>query len=177
MSRVARTTPVRWPAWALGLALVAVPVHAEDRWWFGGGVGLGFGDVTFVSIEPIVGYSVTPKLGVGARAIYRYRDDERYSPSLSTSDYGASLFTRYDVAEPFFLQAEYERLSYEYLLFDGSTDRDDYDSLLLGAGVSQRLGGSSSFFAAALYNLSYDDDEISPYDGPWVVRVGVGFGF
>jgi len=159
------------------LVLVATPAVAADRFWFGGGVGIGFGDVTYVSIEPIVGYAATERIDVGARLIFRYRDDERYSPSLSATDYGASLFSRYSVTRPVFLQLEYEYLSYEYPLLDGSSERDDYDSLFAGAGVSQVLGDHSSFFVAALYNFSYDEDELSPYDDPWVLRVGVGFGF
>jgi hypothetical protein len=159
------------------LFLLTSRSRADDRWWVGGGIGLGFGDATYVSVEPIVGYSVTPQLGLGGRLIYRYRDDERYSPSLSTSDYGASLFGRYHVTRPLFLQVEYEYLSYEYGFVDGTTARDDFDSVLGGAGVSQPLGGHASFFVLALYNFSYSDDEPSPYDDPWIVRVGVGFGF
>jgi hypothetical protein len=125
----------------------------------------------------MVGYGVSEQVDVGGRLIYRYRDDDRYSPSLTTSDYGASVFGRYHVAKPVFLQAEYEWLSYELVFTDGSTDRDDFGSVLAGAGIVQPLGGQSSFFASALYNFSYDDDEPSPYDDPWVVRIGVGFGF
>ncbi len=158
------------------LAFVA-PSRAADRFWAGGGVGVGFGDVTYVSIEPVAGYDATARLGVGARLTYRYRDDERYSPSLTTTDYGASLFGRYEVTQPVFLQVEYEYLSYEYPLTGGSIVRDDYDSVLAGAGVTQPIGGNGSLFVTALYNFSYHDDEPSPYDDPWVIRVGVGFAF
>ena len=149
-----------------------------DRVWVGGGIGLGFGDVTWVSVEPIVGYSITPRFGVGGRLIYRYREDDRFSPSLNTSDYGASLFARFFVLPPaVFLQAEYEHLSYEFPVTGGGTDRDDFDSVLGGGGISRPIGGRASFFALALYNFSYDDDELSPYDDPWIIRVGVGVGF
>lgn len=159
------------------LLLLAAPSQAADRFWVGGGIGLGFGDVTYVAVEPVAGYAVTPRLGVGARLTYSYRDDERYSPSLTTNDYGASLFGRYTVTRPVFLQLEYEWLSYEYATSAGSTVRDDFDSVLGGAGVTQPLGDHSSFFAMALYNFSYSDDEPSPYSDPWIIRVGVGFGF
>jgi hypothetical protein len=163
---------------ACSLLLLAPSASAAaDRWWAGGGVGLGFGDITYVSVEPMVGYHATDKIDVGGRLIFRYRDDERYSPSLSTTDYGASVFARYAVKAPFFLQAEYEWLSYEIPFTDGSTDRDNYDSILVGGGFAQRMGDRSSFFVSALYNFSYDDNEPSPYTDPWVIRVGVGFGF
>ena len=151
---------------------------AADRIWVGGGIGLGFGDVTWVSVEPVVGYSLTPRFDVGGRLIYRSREDDRFSPTLNTSDYGGSLFGRFFVLPPsFFLQAEYEHLSYEFPVVGGGTDRDDFDSVLGGGGISRPIGGRGSFFALALYNFSYDDDELSPYDDPWVFRVGVGFGF
>jgi hypothetical protein len=162
---------------ALALLLAGTPAAAADRLWAGGGFGLGFGDVTYVSVEPIVGYSATERLDVGGRLIFRYRDDERYTPDLTTTDWGASVFGRYLVAQPFFVQLEYEWLSYEILFFDGSTERDGYGSLFAGGGFSQRMGDRSSFFVSALYNFSYDDEEPSPYDDPWVIRVGVGFGF
>ena len=87
------------------------------------------------------------------------------------------MFARYIVREPVFVQLEYEWLSYEIPFFDGSTERDEYGSVLAGGGFAQRIGDRSSFFVSALYNFSYDDDEPSPYDDPWVIRVGVGFGF
>ncbi len=171
------TRGLRTLASLLPLLVTAAPAGAADRWWVGGGVGLGFGDVTYVSVEPTVGYSVNERLGVGARLIYSYRDDDRYSPSLTTSDYGSSVFGRYQVAQPVFLQAEVEFLSYEYGLTDGSTVRDAFESVLVGGGVLQPMGGNANFFVAALYNFSYQDDEPSPYSDPWVFRIGIGVGF
>jgi hypothetical protein len=162
----------------IGLATVAFPsAHAANRVWVGGGVGLGFGDVDYVSIEPVVGVRILPKFSAGVRLMYRYRNDSRFEDDFSTTDYGASLFGRYRVVGPAFVQAEYERLSYEYRV-DGSNQRDKFDSVLAGAGVSQPLGGRASFFALALYNFSYDSgDPFSPYSDPWIFRVGVGFAF
>jgi hypothetical protein len=161
-------------------ALVAVTpfdVAAQDRLWFGGNVGLGFGDVQYVDVSPIVGYSFTEKLHGGVSLTYRYRKDKRFVDDISTSDYGGSLFARYRVTRPIFLQAEYEYLDYEFVRFDGSTDRDQYDSVFGGVGFSTSTGGRASFFALALYNFTYSDSDPGPYDEPWVVRAGVAFGF
>jgi hypothetical protein len=148
-----------------------------NRWWFGGGLGLAFGDVTFISVEPVIGYSITPKLSAGGRLIFRYRKDERYSEEFSANDYGAGVFLRYLVARPFFVQGEYEHLNYEIPRFDGSSDRDGYDSLLGGFGVAQPIGKNASFFASILYNFLWSDDEPSPYAERWRFRAGVGFSF
>lgn len=148
-----------------------------DRWWFGGGLGLAFGDVTFISVEPVIGYSITPKLSAGGRLIFRYRKDERYGQDISTNDYGAGVFLRYLVARPFFVQGEYEHLIYEIPQFDGSSDRQGYDSLFGGFGVAQPIGTNTSFFASILYNFLWSDDEPSPYAERWIFRAGVSVSF
>ena len=150
---------------------------AADQWWIGGGLGLGFGDVTYVTVEPIVGYEATDRLTVGGGLIFRYRSDDRFSLSFDGTDYGGSVFTRFRVVRPLFLQAEYEYLSYEFLRLDGTTDRDGYNSLRAGAGFNRPIGGRGAFFATLMYNFLHDDGEFSPYADPWVVRVGVGFRF
>ena len=149
---------------------------AADRMWFGGGIGIGFGQVDFVTIEPVVGFEATDRLSVGLGLIYRYSDDQRFDPDLTTNDYGANVFARYTISSKFFAQVEYEHLSYEFQLFDGSKDRDRFDSLRAGPGYSQSLGGRSSLYALALYNFNYNDPN-SPYDDPWIYRVGVAVGF
>ncbi len=150
---------------------------ASDRLWFGGGIGFGFGDVDYVEVSPLIGYAATEKLDVGGGITYRYRDDDRYADSLSTSDYGANLFVRYSFLPQLFGHVEYEYLSYEFRI-GSSTDRDNFSSVLAGPGFAQALGDRVSLYALALYNFSYDSDDLSsPYDDDWTYRVGVGFGF
>jgi hypothetical protein len=149
----------------------------SDNLFFGGGVGLAFGDVTYIELAPLLGYRVAPQASVGASLIYRYRNDDRYRESFSTSDYGGSVFGRYHVYQPLFLHAEIEYLSYEYVRFDFSTERDNFTSYFLGAGVDFPIGPRTSMFLLGMYNFAYDSGEPSPYDSPWVIRFGVGVGF
>ena len=162
----------------LGLALAAPTASAADKWWVGGALGLSFGgNVDFVSFEPGAGYWINPKLTVGGRVIVRYRKDKRLDGSQGQTDYGASVLTRYFVAKSVFVQGEYEYLNYEFPTVGGSTERDGYGSLLGGAGYSLRMTRNSSFHVLGLYNFTWDEDEISPYAEPWLLRVGVGFRF
>jgi hypothetical protein len=150
----------------------------RDRMFFGGGVGLGFGDVTFVSIEPLFGVHLTKQIAVGAGLLYRWTEDNRYDPDLSTNEYGGRAFAQYFPVPQFYLQAEYEYLDYEYPISPTSTTRTSASSIFAGGGVYRPLGGNAGLFASALYNFSYDDNDItSPYDSPWVIRVGVTAGF
>jgi len=150
---------------------------SSGRWFYGGGIGLGFGDVTYFSIQPMVGYRVSDRLSVGGSLIYRYRSDNRYASDLTTSDYGASAFGRYTIAGPFFAQAELEQLSYEYVRSNLTTTRTDATSLFAGGGISQPIGNNVNAFATVMYNLSYGSQSPSPYSSPWVIRIGVGVGF
>jgi hypothetical protein len=151
---------------------------SSGRWFFGGGVGAALGDVAYFEVSPFVGYRVNDKLSIGAGALWRHREDERYSQDLSTDDYGGNLFARYSVYGPVFLQGEYEYLDYEYYRANLTTDRTTANSFFAGGGIAQPLGGNASLFFLAMYNLSYDSyDEPQPYDSPWLVRAGVSVGF
>jgi len=149
----------------------------STNWFFGGGVGLGFGDVDFFEVSPLLGVWLNPKVSLGGTLIYRYRRDSRTPETISTSDYGGSIFGRYLVWDPLYLHAEVEYLNYEYINYDLSTDREGFTSFFLGAGAATPISRNASFFATILYNLAYSSNERSPYGSPWVVRVGVGFGF
>jgi hypothetical protein len=191
-SRVAPAVAALVLAWALGPiaaraeappgapAAAAKPAAAPKpkRLYVGGGLGLAFGDVTYVEVSPLLGYKVAPRVTIGGSLVYRYRSDDRYGDTLTTSDYGASGFVRGDLYQGFFVQGEYEYLNYEFPVTSGTTQRDGIESVLVGPGFSNPIGGNGSFYFAALYNLSYDSNDLnSPYDDAWVIRVGVGFAF
>ncbi len=135
----------------------------------------------YFEVTPFVGYRVNPKLAAGVGFIYRYRSDDRGGRELSTSDYGFNLFSRYKIYSPFFVQGEYELLSYEFLTTNGLEERENFSSFFAGGGISQPLGKSPespAFFMLALYNFSHDaDDYPQPYDTPWSIRVGISLGF
>lgn len=155
----------------------------RERFFFGGGIGLAFGDVDYVEVSPLVGFRVTQKLDAGISLLYRWRTDDRFEPSVDTSDYGVTLFGRLRVVHNFFLEADWESVNWESIRFDPSTeqvttDRETTTSFLAGGGYYQPLGALTSLAFSALYNFSYDeDDPFEPYGSPWVFRVGIGVGF
>jgi len=151
----------------------------KQKWFYGGGIGLGFGDVDYFELSPLVGYNINPRTAVGMSLLYRYRKDKRFDDSISTNDYGTTLFSRYFLVPRVYLQAEYEYLNYEFFRFSGNTtttERSNFGSFLAGGGVSMPLGANASFYATALYNFSYDKTD-SPYSEPLVLRLGIGVGF
>jgi hypothetical protein len=162
---------------AAGLS-AATPAEAAKRFFVGGGIGLGFGNVDYVDLDGVFAYHVIPRVTTGLRLSWRNREDSRFARELRTNDYGAALFARAFVARPFFLHGEIERLSWEFINADLSTSRQANTNYLVGGGVGHAIAPNVSLFVTALYNLSYDSSELrQPYDSPWIFRAGVGFSF
>lgn len=150
----------------------------RDKLYVGGGLGLSFGDVDYVEVAPLVGYELNPRIALGGGAFYRWTSDDRYAPSVDTTDYGGSVFARIHIVPPIYAHVEYEFTDYEYATVAGSSVRASESNFLVGAGFFQPTGGRGGFYASALYNLTYDaNDPTSPYDSPWVYRVGFTIGF
>jgi hypothetical protein len=150
----------------------------KDRFFWGGSFSMRFGTIDFVEIAPFIGCMITPRLSGGGGFLFRYRNDARYNPDLSTSDYGANAFGRFMVFRPLFVQAEYEYLNYEFLNADATKERKGLNSFFGGGGFSQPISRNASFFIMGLYNFTYDSTvAYSPYYDPWKLKLGVAFGF
>ena len=150
----------------------------SGRYSFGGGVSVGAGDVSFVSVSPYLAYKATEEIDVGVGLFYRLRHDTRFGRDLDTGDIGGSVFGRYQLPGPFFVHAEMEYLNYEVYRGDQSKLRKGTASLLAGGGFSQSIGRSTSAHLMVLYNFSYSGYSApAPYSSPWVLRAGVGIRF
>jgi hypothetical protein len=161
------------------------PTTKENKWYYGGTIGFSFwNDYFYLGVYPLVGYKVTPKLSLGAKAGYAYISDDRYepAPALNTSNYGGSLFSRYRVIPQIYLHAEFAYWSYEnvssYNVQEESYETDRYwiPYLFLGGGLSQQLGPNTWAFVEVLFDVIQDDH--SPYE-EWepFISFGVGVGF
>jgi len=159
-----------------------------DKIFIGGSFGAGFGNYTFINVSPIIGYRVTPKLSAGLRLMYQYTTYDYYdyqdqrTKKYSGNDFGIGGFARFTVYGPVYLQAEYEHLNYDGLDYSGNSSRDSFDSFMAGGGIAQPVGGKAFIFLTAMYNFSYDNFNSSnyyrsPYNSPWVIRVGITAGF
>ncbi|MCB0793951.1 MAG: hypothetical protein KDB88_04370 [Flavobacteriales bacterium] len=178
------------PLALMGQQLGAAPTATEgpggstfkDRVWFGGGLGLSFGTVTSISVEPLVGYKITEngKWSAGLGANYWYYRDNRYTPSFESSTYGGKLFSRYRIIDALFAHVEYNMMNFEFrrIADSGSQEvfRDWVPFLLVGGGYSARISGRSYLVASVLWDVLQDEN--SPYRSgePWF-SVGVGVGF
>lgn len=174
----------------------SVPAGTKKHWtkniFVGGGLGGYFGrDQTYLEIAPLVGYRITERLSAGIGGSYIYAKEKliidiidnngQYIGSklitLERNNYGVRLFGRYFVLDDVFLHSEFENLNAEVVesvtvdkIF---TRRQNIPALFIGGGYAQRLGGGSSLFIMALWDII--EDRYSPYQNP-IIRIGVNVG-
>ncbi len=145
---------------------------SKDRIVTGGNLGASFGTITVVDISPIIGYKITDKFIYGVGGTYMYYAFRHSQSTFKTHIYGARTFARYYPIEFLFGHAEYEWLNGQFSPF--TRDRINTTGILLGGGISQRLGGSSALVLTALWNVH--DDPFYPYPNP-IIRGGIVIGF
>jgi hypothetical protein len=148
----------------------------KSHLFFGGGFGLQFGSVTLIELSPLVGYKITPKLGIGLSTTYKYYsyNNSYYTSSrLENNVYGGSIFARYMILENIFAHAEYESLFYNIKVSGYATERKQFNSVLVGGGYRQQVGENSAMNLMVLWNLN--DTQDSPYTNP-VIRIGFTIG-
>ena len=148
----------------------------KSHLFFGGGFGLQFGSVTLIELSPLVGYKVTPKLGIGLSPTYKYYSYKNayYSSSrLENNVYGGSIFARYMIFENIFAHAEYESLFYNIKVPGYPIDMRQYNSFLVGGGYRQQISANAAMNLMVLWNLNDTPD--SPYTNP-IIRIGVTVG-
>lgn len=143
-----------------------------DKIFWGGNVGIQFGNETFVDVSPLVGYKFTDKISAGIGATYQYYSYRYLSYNFETNVYGGRVFGRYYFTDYLFGHAEYEYLNLE--AFDFYRRRVDVGSLMAGAGYIQRFSDRAGIMAMVLYNFT--ESTYTPYQNP-IFRVGFIVGF
>ncbi|MBI5542182.1 MAG: hypothetical protein HY951_19145 [Bacteroidia bacterium] len=147
----------------------------KKRLFYGGGLGLQFGDRTLIDLSPKIGYRFTEKFSMGVGFTYvNYAYNK--SPKFSTTMYGGNLFASYLVIENAFIYAEYELLSLESKYFSPfptpEKDRLNIASILVGGGYKYQIGARSYLNMLVLWNLN--QTEYSIYNNP-VIRMNFEF--
>ncbi len=144
----------------------------KDKLTFGGNVGGTLSNgVSFLMLQPMVGYYFLPKTmaGVGATYIY-YQVKNNLGQKYSTNIYGPIIFARQQVLPSIFAHGEWQPINYErYNLTKNNYERFWSNQLLLGGGY----GGKTGVFIFALYDVLHDENSF--YANPLMIRVGFMF--
>jgi hypothetical protein len=141
------------------------------RIYFGGSIGFSFGTYTRISIQPMVGFRIGPKLSAGGRLSYEYLKDKVGTTSYDSHNFGGSVFTRYRFMKQGYAHVEFQAMNYDFQ--DG--DREWVPFLLLGGGYVKQLDRKTSAYVEVLIDVLQDEN--SPYGWEPVVNVGIGVGF
>ncbi len=151
-----------------------------DKFYFGGNLGLTFGTYTSISIWPMVGYKITPKLSAGLQPGFDYVKYNYGGNTEESSNYGIKIFSRYRIIPQFYFHAEYDYINYEIYTWSNQNDylksRENVPFLFLGGGLSQQLGENSWMYVQILFDVIQDGN--SPYAaGEPFYSIGFGVGF
>ena len=144
--------------------------------FYGGTLGFNFGNYFRISVEPLIGYRVSPKFSVGVKFRYEHINDGRYSSDVTYNNYGGSIFGRYRVIPQIYFHAEPAYMSYQYSVSNYESEREWVPFLFLGGGYVQRVGSNVFLYAEVLFDVLQNDK--SPYED-WdpFVSIGVSAGF
>jgi hypothetical protein len=150
----------------------------KERMYFGGNLSLQFGWLTFVDVSPLAGVMITEKYSAGVGATYQYFNN-RFYQNAQSHVYGGRIFNRYNIMPRIFLHGEYEALNVEVANpVPNSSEviftRDWVPGLFMGAGYFTPFGERGGMNFMLLYNFTYDNRR-SPYNEPYVIRVGFVF--
>lgn len=149
--------------------------NGTNKFFFGGNIGLQFGNITFVEVSPTFGYHITPKFSAGAGIVFQYvrYNANVYGEELSTSVAGSKFFGRYLVWENLFLTAETQLLSVASYRADIYGQLTKFRTLVpvmfVGGGYQQPIGEKSFVTISLLYDVI--DEPYSPYSNPYI---GIG---
>lgn len=146
----------------------------KKRMYVGGNVGASFGTTTYINIQPLVGYKITPKFSVGAGFTYNYYSQNYAGTRYVSYVYGSNVFARYLILENLFAQVGWDKLSVPDYYSSVNGARRWVDNLLVGGGYRQKFSDYGSVVAAIFYNVN--QSIYSPYANP-IIQIGFNVGF
>lgn len=135
----------------------------------GGSMGLQFGTISFIDLNPKVGYYLSDKLIGGVGGLYKYYKHKRAAGDYSTNIYGGRLFLQYDIFKSIYAYGEFEYLTYEDYNTKGNIVPFESTNILFGGGYRSRISSNSYIYFMGLYNI--DETLKTPYNNP-VIRTG-----
>jgi len=146
----------------------------KERMYYGGNVALQLGTITFIELSPLAGVMITERFSSGLGATYQYFNDRRFIGG-SNHTVGGRVFARYNVFQKIFAYSEFESLNLEvYNPRSEEFRREFVPAFFVGGGYFTPSGERGGFNISVLYNLMHDNRR-SPYNEPFVIRVGFLF--
>ncbi|WP_374461785.1 hypothetical protein [Chryseobacterium taeanense] len=136
---------------------VGTPPENNNRWTFGGGIGVGFGSNSafYLQASPRVGYKIINDLEGGILGSVSWQTSDFYRSTM----FGAGPFVNYYFARSFYVSANYQHyfINYKDKYYDFKMNKDE-DALYLGGGYMQRIGNNSFMQIGLMYNVLWKEN-------------------
>ncbi|RXM50804.1 MULTISPECIES: hypothetical protein [unclassified Chryseobacterium] len=149
---------------------IGAPVQENNKWTFGGGIGLGFGSNSsfYLQASPRVGYRLTEDLEAGAVGSVSWQTSDYYRSTM----FGIGPFANYYIARSFYLSANFQHyfINYKDKYYDYKYNREE-NALYLGGGYMQRIGNNSFLQIGLMYNVLWKENS-SVFSNGLVPNIG-----
>jgi len=132
----------------------------KNRWVLGGNFGGFIGQVSFVQLNPMLGYKLTENLTTGVGLNYILAG----SQSVTMNIVGGSVWSRYKILPNLYVHSEFEHLQISAKILGNEAYRATAPVFMVGGGYLQ-----GNFGVTVLYDFIQDPD--SPYQTP-IIRIG-----
>jgi len=121
---------------------VGTPSPEDNKWTFGGGIGLGFGNNSYFSLQafPRVGYQLTKDWETGLIGSISWQTSDLYKSTF----FGPGPFVNYYFARSFFVSGNLQQffVRYEDKMY-GLKSNQQETALYLGGGYMQEIGNNT----------------------------------
>ncbi|WP_292009899.1 hypothetical protein [Chryseobacterium sp.] len=137
---------------------IGTPAQDNNRWTFGGGIGLGFGSNSafYIQASPRVGYRLTNDLEGGVVGSVSWQTSDYYRSTM----FGVGPFLNYYIGRSFYLSGNLQHyfIDYKDKYYDYKTNREE-TALYLGGGYMQSLGGRAFMQIGVMYNVLWKEND------------------
>lgn len=141
----------------------------RENLFYGGGLGLAFGNVTAINLNPQVGVKVLPWLGTGVGVDYNFVG----SSGRNIQTFGPTGFVRLRPVDFLIAQAEITQV-FVRERFNAQELSYNFPMALVGVGYQDGSRDRGGFFIMLMTDLI--DDPLSPFPG-LTFRTGFSIGF
>ncbi|RKS96545.1 hypothetical protein [Chryseobacterium defluvii] len=132
--------------------------NSNNRWTFGGGIGLGFGSQSsfYLQASPRVGYRITNDLEGGVMGSVSWQTSDYYRSTM----FGVGPFANYYFARSFYVGANLQHyfINFKDKYYDYKVNEEE-TALYLGGGYMQRIGNNSFMQIGIMYNVLWKENE------------------
>jgi opacity protein-like surface antigen len=157
---------------------------SKDKIIYGGNLGLSFGTRTYIEVAPVLGYRFHPKISAGLSGNYSYQRESyidqatRLNAFTMLQNFGTGAWGRFIVYKDIFAVSEFQLNKIKFLqnIPNNSVDFESgwYQSLLIGAGLRQRITDRVSMNLVVMYDVL---QEYPLYKNQPIIRGGITAGF